>query len=159
MFKIRSITWGIFIIALWAAVLAILALAQLLELSVIVQTFNSNEGPGQIRIWTGFVFNVVFFFGFAGSAYGLFKQYNWGRLLFLGVIVVWSGFNLLALSPLFSVSQNYTAGELAFNILRYGGTLLLPLVYLNLPWIKAMFSSQSPGNLTSEGTTKDDRIN
>ena len=150
---LSSIKWGLLIVALWAVVLALLALGQLLILSVAVQIANQEQGPGQTQIWTSFIFNLLFLFGFGGSAYGLFRRRNWGRLLFLWCVVLWAGFNLLALSPLFAASQSYATGELIVNVVRYLAALLLPLAYLNLPWVKAIFyQNQSIENSTTEDT-------
>jgi hypothetical protein len=78
--------------------------------------------------------------GFGASAYGLFQRYNWGRRLFLGVVTVWAGFNLIALfAPSLILNEPYTVNSLIFNGLRYIIGFFLPWWYLNLPHIKILF--------------------
>jgi hypothetical protein len=121
--------------------------------------------------------NVIFALGFGGSVYGLLKRYNWGRVLFMWLIVIWSGSNLIALfapnlfyflfspntpSPgsglLFSPNPDYTAKELTLNGFRFVVELCLPLWYLNLPHIKTIFHTPSAENSTIKGTS-DDSLN
>jgi hypothetical protein len=175
--KTRFGTWGIFVLSLWASVLALVNLARILLLSEGVQFFGGDRGATQSQIWMIFILNILFFLGFGSSAYGLSKQYNWGRIVFLWFVVIWSSFNLIALfapnfyyllfSPstvlaipglLFSPNQDYTVGELTFNGLRHAVELILPLWYLNLPHIKIVFHTPSAENFTTEGTT-DDSVN
>lgn len=177
MIKTRFGTWGIFLLSLWASVLALVNLARILLLSESVQLLGSNGGLGQGQIWLIFILNVIFVLGFGGSAYGLMKQYNWGRIIFIWLIVVWSGSNLIALfapnlfyvlfSPnttlpsaglLFSPNPDYTTRDLMLNGLRFAVELFLPLWYLNLPHIKAIFHTPSAEKLTVEGIT-DDNLN
>jgi hypothetical protein len=172
--KTRFGTWGIFLLSLWASVLALVNLARILLLSESVQFLGSNVGPDQGQIWLIFVLNVIFALGFGGSVYGLLKRYNWGRVLFMWLIVIWSGSNLIALfapnllyllffpkavlsTPglLFSPNQDYTVGELTVNGLRHAVELILPLWYLNLPHIKMIFRTQPDENFTAEATTND----
>jgi hypothetical protein len=173
--KTRFGSWGIFLLSLWASVLALVNLARILLLSESAQFLGSNGGPGQGQIWLTFVLNAIFALGFGSSAYGLSKRYNWGRVLFLWLIVIWSGSNLIALfapklfyflffpntpSPisglLFSPNPDYTAKELTLNGLRFVVELFLPLWYLNLPHIKMIFRTQPDENFTAEATTNDD---
>jgi len=132
--------WGIRIFAVWGLVLTILAGANLLILSETVELY-SNQYNNQSRVWFIFALNIIFVLGFAGSTYGLWKKYNWGRLAFLGVIGVWSGFNFLSLfAPgLVSFVATPPLAQLLFNGLRYSAALVIPFLYLNLPHIKTEF--------------------
>ena len=136
--------WGVWICGGWALALAVLALANLLLLTQAVELYQDEYG-NQARVWLIFLLNICFGVAFAGSTYGLWRQENWGRLLFLWTIVIWSGFNLLALlAPglIFSSGQAYTTSELATNGIRFALGLFLPVWYLNLPRVKALFYTE-----------------
>ncbi|MBN1221280.1 MAG: hypothetical protein JXM69_20315 [Anaerolineae bacterium] len=136
---------------LWALALAFLSVANLLLLSAVVQVTGSNDAPSSGQVWVVFFLNIIFLIGFMVSAYGLFRLYNWARILFLGCITVWSVFNLIALFiPSVSPEQDYSIGELTLNGLRYGVGLFLPWWYLNVPHVKAIFYRQPAENETSE---------
>jgi hypothetical protein len=134
--------WGIKLVALWALVLTILSLANLLLLTSIVQ-IGTTEGPTQTQIWIVFLLNVLFLFGFGASTYGLFRRTPWGRILFLWVVSIWAGANLMALFvPLFATGQRDFQGQI-LSIIRYAVALVLPLWYLNLPQVKSAFQPSS----------------
>ncbi len=132
-------TWGIIVLAVWAVVLAVTSIANVLLLSRAATQLEG--GPDQSRIWLVFGFNVFFIISFGLSAYGLWQTHNWGRLLFLAAIGLWSGFGLVAFLWPTSVEadQAYTFGEQALNLLRYGISFVVPIIYLNLAHIKAYF--------------------
>lgn len=133
--------WGIWICAAWALALAVLAVANILLLTKAVE-LASEDSISPLQIWLIFGLNVVFGLAFAGSSYGLVRQHNWGRLVFIWAIVVWSGFNLVAVflpTLIFAAAQPRSAGELTFNSLRFAAGMVLPLWYLNLPRVKALF--------------------
>ena len=133
--------WGVWICAAWALALAVLAVANLLLLTQAAGLYHDDNGD-QTQIWVIFLLNVCFGLAFAASTYGLWRQKNWGRLLFLWSIVVWSGFNFLALfAPeiLFSSSRQYTTSQLTTNGVRFMLGMIVPLLYLNLPRVKALF--------------------
>ena len=133
--------WGIWICAAWALVLALLTIANLLLLSLAVE-FYSNEYGMQSRVWLIFGLNVVFGLAFAASTFGLWRQQNWGRLLFLWAIIIWSSFNFITLfipNLLFSAGRDYTIRELTPNAIRFAAGVFVPLWYLNLPRVKAFF--------------------
>lgn len=135
--------WGIRIVAVWAVILAVLAISYLLLLSVSIELY-SNLYQNQVYVWIIFMLNVGFTVGFSASAYGLWQQQNWGRVLFLWLIVIWTGVNLLSLlvPDLFLTSVQRPALALTLDLIRYAVALFVPLVYLNLPHIKTCFASQ-----------------
>lgn len=140
MLKESARRWGIRILAIWAGILAFLALANLLILTRVVET-GGYEPESRGLIWLIFGLNVIFGLGFAAGAYGLWRKRNWGRLLFLGVVVAWSAFNIFAL---FSSQPAFSTGERVLNGLRY---LVGPVVswwYLNLAHIKSQFKPGVP---------------
>lgn len=108
--------------------------------------FSSNEYGNQSRIWLIFVLNTLFAAGFGGSSYGLFRRQNWGRILFLWTIAVWSGANLIAI-VLFNPSSASNSGTIVsgdiFNSIRFALSALISFWYLNLDRVKALFSTTS----------------
>lgn len=135
-FIYRRGTWGIFVLILLALVLAILAFVQMLNLSAIVSVAN-EEDISQNQIWTVFILNAFFGLGFIASIYGLWIRSHWGRFLFIGMIVIWSGLNIIGLFT--SSEQTYSWVDLSLNLIRYLIGLVLPPWYLNLSHIKALF--------------------
>ncbi len=136
-FQWRPKHWGVFIFALWSAILAITILGRLILFSVSTDTFAARW-----QVWAFFGFSVVFIIGFGISAYGLWQTLQWGRLLFLGTIAIWSATNLLSLfAPglIFLPGREYTNQEFWTLTIRHIFSLLLPLAYLNLFQIKALF--------------------
>ncbi len=130
--------WGIRIFALWALVLAFLALSNLLLLTEAV-AFLDN------RIWIIFILQSAFGAGFGASVYGLWQQQNWGRVLFLWTIVIWFGLNTIALvAPdlIFFSTRQQNATALILNGARYAIALFIPLWYFNRPSIKAIFNNK-----------------
>lgn len=121
---------------LWAIVLAALSLANLVLLSGSADSFS---GPGVV--WLIFILSVGFSLGFLVGAVGLWQQRHWGRLVFLWTVAIWASVNLVALfvPGLFQSAPSYTAGGLFLAGLRYLVSLLLPVWYLNLAHIKALF--------------------
>ena len=159
--KRRWGNWGILIFMLWALILAMLAIANLLLLSQAVELY-SDEAGNQSRVWLIFGLNVCFGLGFGLSAYGLWERRNWGRVLFLWCLVIWSGFNLAALflpRLLFASVRDYSAGGLAANSIRFAVGLLVSLWYLNLPRIKTLFDPSSSANFATGEVTTDDNPN
>lgn len=135
--------WGIRLFALWALLLAVLAAGYLLILSASVELY-SDEYSNQAQVWLIFALNIGFTVGFTAAAYGLWLQLKWGRILFLWLIVFWNGVNLLSLlAPALLMRAALPPPlALALDLARYGLALLIPLVYLNLPHIKACFIGQ-----------------
>lgn len=138
-------SWGIFIFALWALVLAVLALAQMLWLTKVVE-LSSNEYGNQGRVWLIFVLNALFAAGFGGSSYGLFRRQNWGRVLFLWAIGIWSGANLIAIvffDPSSSSNSGTVVGSDIFSGIRFALSALISFWYLNLDRVKALLATPS----------------
>ncbi len=125
--------WGIFILSLWSFVLAVIAFAKMALLTQAVAYTNNIT-----QLWIIFILNALLGLGFSFSTYGLWTRQNWGRLLFLGVMTLWSGANLLVLFDPTGLAQS-TTFEIVTNGLRFTAGLILPLWYLNLPRIKMLF--------------------
>ncbi len=137
--------WGVRLLSVWAFVLAALSLANLLLLTQTVE-FISDQYGNQGRVWLIFGFGIIFAVAFGASGYGLWQQKNWGRLLFLWIIVIWFGFNLLALLAPGLIYSNTTPRNttaVITNGLRLSLALVIPLWYLNRPQIKAVFLQNS----------------
>ena len=136
---------------MWALVLAIVAFARLLLLSKAVELY-SNEFGNQTQIWIVFLINVGLGLGFAASAFGLWRLENWGRLLFLWIIGIWSAFNLMAvfiINPLISETQ-YSLPEILVNGFRVAIGLAISLWYFKLPHIKTLFETKPPEKFVTE---------
>ena len=133
--------WGVWLIAAWAVVLAILVFVEMLNLTQAVRLNNVADGS-QVQIWLIFILSIFFGLAFASSTYGLWRYQNWGRLLFIWTNLVWSGFNIMALfvpDVIFALGSRHSVVELTTNSLRFAISLFLPLLYLNLPRVKALF--------------------
>ena len=133
-------SWGIFILGLWALVLAVVALARLLLLSAVIES-GGQENTDQGQIWIVFILNALFAIAFAACVYGLWTRRNWGRLLFMISVTIWSIFYIVALflptgAP---VTESYSVMTLIINLIPYIIGVALSIWYLNLPHIKAMF--------------------
>jgi membrane protease YdiL (CAAX protease family) len=135
---------GVWICAAWAFTLAVLAFVNLLYLVNAVELYSDQDG-NQAQVWIVFVVNVGFGLAFAISIYGLWRRQNWGRLLFLWTIVIWSGFNFMALfAPgiIFASDVQRTVSELTLNGVRFAAGVAIPLLFLNLPRVKALFYNE-----------------
>lgn len=139
-------SWGIFILGLWALVLALVALARLVLLSAVVGSGNQDVSQGQV--WFVFVLNALLALAFAACVYGLWTRRHWGRILFMGCIAVWAIFYVVALfaSGIPLANNDYTPGSLAFNLVPYLGGVIVTVWYLNLPHIKALFDRKESVN-------------
>ena len=138
-FRFRAGGWGIYLFAIFSLILALIAVVRLLILIQTVELY-SDEFGNQTLVWIIFVLNSLFGLGFAASAYGLWKRYNWGRILFMWLIVSWSGLNLFAIySPYFSPRQDLSFDGAMISSLRFGFGIILSLVYFNLPRVKELF--------------------
>lgn len=140
-------SWGILILGLWALVLAMVALARLVLLSAVVESGNQNN-VSQGQIWAVFILNALMVAAFVACAYGLWTRRHWGRVLFMGCIVVWTVFYIVALvtSNTSLANNDYTPGSLAFNLIPYLGGVIVTVWYLNLSHIKALFDRKESVN-------------
>jgi hypothetical protein len=103
----------------------------------------SDQFDSELRVplWIILIFNVILAVGFFASSYGLSMRQNWGRVLFLWLIVLWSVANLMAL--LYSILRANKIVSFHFvDSLRYLIALIMPLWYLNLPHIKTIFKTE-----------------
>ena len=144
-------SWGVIIFILWAIVLAFVAFARMLLLTKAVELY-SNQFGNQAQVWMVFIINGILGIGFAAGAFGLWRTENWGRVLFLWIIGLWSAFNLAALfviNPLI-YGRQYSPADLMVNGLRVAIGLIISLWYFNLPQIKILFLTKSSESLTTE---------
>ena len=140
-------SWGILLLGLWALVLVLVALSRLLLLSAVVGS-EGDLNLSQGQIWTVFILNGLFGLAFAASAYGLWTRRHWGRLLFMGSIIVWAVFYVVALfiPGESSADSDYGPGSLILNLIPYVVGLTISVWYLNLPHIKALFDAKESAN-------------
>ena len=149
-----SPVWGIKIIAVWSLVLSVLAVAHLLILTIAVEFY---QGDNQLQIWVIFALNLLFCIGFAAAGYGMWLRRAWGRIAFLWLIAVWSAFNFMGLfAPGLALNSAQPFWQIALNGLKFGAALAIPLIYLNLPHIKAQFEPATTQNFTPEDISHND---
>jgi hypothetical protein len=145
-------SWGIFVFSLWALILTIVAVARIILLTGVVE-FVNNEYSNQLQIWIIFILNVIFGVGFGASSYGLFRRQSWGRILFLWTILIWTGFNLLAVFLFRSILPSNNGAfvdSLPVNIVRFALGGVISVWYFNIPRVKARFSTGSSEEFTTE---------
>ncbi len=136
---------GIRVLAMWSLMLAILAFLNLLLLSESVELY-SNQFNNQAQLWIIFIISLIFCFTFLLSAYALWQYHNWGRILFLLAIAIWFGFNLVTMTMsnfVSSETNSYDLSELFVDSLQSVVAIMLPLWYLNIPHIKAIFHKKN----------------
>jgi hypothetical protein len=126
-------TWGIFLIVLCSFVLTADALAYLLLLSTVAKV---STGQNYLLFVTAST--ILFGLGFAASTVGLWRRDNWGRLLFMGLIIIWAVARVGALFIYDSSVENIMVA--AFYLVG-GGAIV---VYLRLPRIQAYFLPGEP---------------
>ncbi|MDM8521499.1 hypothetical protein QUF64_15745 [Anaerolineales bacterium HSG6] len=131
-------SWGVFVLALWSAILSLLAASHLLLFSSSTAYLTQQNVN---LMWTILGANIVLCLGFALGSYGLSTRKNWGRLLFLGLITIWSAINLIIL---LDSLLNEPAIDHVLNSLRFIVAIIVPLWYLNLPHIKLLFKTKEP---------------
>lgn len=136
----RRGSWGIFLLILWALILAFVAFARMLLLSAVVGV-TEEENISQNQVWLVFSLNAIVGLGFAASVYGLWIRRHWGRLLFIITIAIWAIFYLIAIFlPLSSpTGQSYTTTEWIVNLIPYLLGSTGAIWYLNLAHIKMLF--------------------
>ncbi|MDX1522311.1 MAG: hypothetical protein R3264_11835 [Anaerolineae bacterium] len=130
-------TWGIVVLALWAVVLVLVIITSLLQVTVSAELYRSPA-----LVWLVYVIFSAFALAFGFSAFGLWQRYNWGRVLFLGAIGVWSVLNLIFLfrpDLLVETAPPHSTRNIIFSVARHLVGFILPLWYLNLAHIKSMF--------------------
>lgn len=137
-------SWGILILSFLALVLAMWSFANLLLLSAVVGS-QSDLNLSQGRIWTVFILNALLGIAFAISAYGLWGRHNWGRLLFIACMLVWSVFHVAALFTPDALPADYTFGTLIINVIPLMGAIAA-IFYLNLAHIKILFAGKELTN-------------
>lgn len=148
--------WGVWLIAAWALVLAILVFVEMLNLTQAIR-LNAIGSDNQTQIWIFFILSTSFSLAFLSSTYGLWRTHNWGRLLFIWTNVVWSCFNITALfipTLIFASANSHTALELTTSTIRFTVSLIIPLVFLNLPRVKALFYNNSGSYAVASLKTK-----
>ncbi len=113
-------------------------MARLLLLSKAVE-LAGDEFNNQPQIWLVFTLNILFGLVFGASAYGLWGRQSWGRILFLWVLVFWSGFDLISLF----IGNDNTIPAIIVGVLRVAIGLVISLWYFNLPHVIALFYDET----------------
>lgn len=100
-----------------------------------------------------FILNIIFGVGFGASSYGLFRRQSWGRILFLWIILIWTGFNLLAIflfRPVLPSNSGLFIDNLFVSAVRFALGGVISVWYFNIPRVKARFSGGSSEEYTAE---------
>lgn len=144
-------SWGILIFTVWSLVLTLLAAAKVLLLSKAVDLETNMYGT-QTAAWFILVSNVMLGIGFAASTYGLWRRRDWGRLLFMGMILIWFGANLAMMFMPGAAVRPSDQGidPRLINGLRFAVGLILSLIYLNLPRVKALFNGHTTEDINHD---------
>jgi len=129
--------YGIYIIALWSFVLGALNLLRLFYTSGIgFEQFEVQAPVAQVHIyqWVSLIFGVLFL----AAAFGLARIKNWGRLLFFVAAILYFVISIYGvwvtdISDLSAQAKLLLTG-------RYALSIVLPLIYLNLPFVKKIFT-------------------
>ena len=144
--------WSLYFFIAWAVLLAFNTGVSLWDITGPLAQFGT---PGTVFGWLSLALAFVAPFGFGASVYGLWELRPWGRYLFLILSTLYFGFNLVGVwlpggvpPDLQDPAQIRNARLLASA--RYGLALVIPLIYFNLRWIKALFRT----NLQIEQVSK-----
>jgi hypothetical protein len=135
--------WSLYVFIAWAL---IMAFNTGLRLWVITGPLAQLGSPDTVIGWLGLGLAFIAPFGFGLSAYGLWELRPWGRTLFLVMAILFFGFNAIGVwlpggMPL--DIHDHSPAEIRNSQLlataRYGLSLIIPLGYLNLRWVKHLF--------------------
>jgi len=144
-------SWGVLVLTVWALLLGLTTLINLL----LTTQAMPDEAISQNQLNGLMLLNGFFSVGFLLSSVSLTQRKNWGRLLFIGFITIWSGANVIALFFMPTI----TFSNLIVNSLRFiiGGGL--SIWYLNLPHIKLIFRNDPHlESKSSDLTTKSEDL-
>lgn len=127
---------GIYIVAIWSAVLGLLNLIRLL----LTFSIDSPELLKDMSLPQFYLYQwacLIFGLGFLGATVGLWRRRNWARVLFLGIALV---FFVTAMAGLFvSAPADPSVASRLIRGGRYLLSIILPFIYLNLPFVKDKF--------------------
>lgn len=130
--------YGIYIIVLWSIVLGLQNFIRL------VYTLRVGANSLNADFLARFYFYQWFSFGlgiaFLVAAFGLWQRRNWGRQIFLAMVIL---FFATALYGLFSASDNNFDALVKWELAaQYLFSIALPWIYLNLKFVKEKFQTQ-----------------
>ncbi len=138
--------YGIYIIAVWSAVLGLLNLIRVVY--TLSDTVITDAGGVWLNLFVYRGAHLLFGILFLVAAAGLWLHRNWGRRLFLVCIVFFFG---VSLNGLFTPSaQTLPARQKWWLGGRYLLSIVLAVAYLNLPAVARRFQP------VAEETTTDD---
>lgn len=134
--------WSLYVFIAWAFVLAFNTGLILWDFTrpLVNQYGFPATSIGRLALAIAFIAP----FGFGASVFGLWHLRPWGRYLFLGMTILFFGFNLLSVwlpgDPISEVPPPKRWVDSA----RFGLALVIPLIYFNLNWIKPLFQKNRP---------------
>ncbi len=133
-----SAPYGTYIIAIWSAVLGLQNLARLIY-TLATDGTGSRASQAQLFTyqWISVVFSIIFF----AAAVGMWQRKNWGRRLFLFAT---PPFFALAIFGVFSTTTaDLPAASQWGLVTRYTISIVIPWIYLNLPFIAQAFLTET----------------
>ncbi len=137
--------WSLYFFVAWAILLAFNAGVALWDITGPLAQFGTPDTPYG---WLSLALAFVAPFGFGASVYGLWELRPWGRYLFLTLSTLFFSLNLIGVwlpggvpSNLQDPTQIRNAQLLAS--VRYGLSLVIPLIYFNLNHIRILFQKST----------------
>ena len=128
--------FGVYIIALWSLVLGALNLIRLFYTSGLGFSQFDVQITGPLLYvyqWVSLIFGLLFL----AAAFGLLRIKNWGRLLFFAAATLYF---IISIFGVWATDLgNLPAPQKMLLTTRYAFSIILPLIYLNLPFVKAIF--------------------
>ena len=128
--------FGVYIIALWSLVLGALNLIRLFYTSGLGFSQFDVQITGPLLYvyqWVSLIFGLLFL----AAAFGLLRIKNWGRLLFFAAATLYF---IISIFGVWATDLgNLPAPQKTLLTTRYAFSIILPLIYLNLPFVKAIF--------------------
>lgn len=151
----RRRPWSLYVFIAWALILAFNTGIVLWDLTGPLAQYGT---PNTVIGWLSLVTAFLAPFAFGASVYGLWELRPWGRYLFLAISTLFFGLNLISLWLPGGVPPNLQDPTEVRNaqllaLARNGLALVIPLIYFNLSWVKALFE-ESANEQTNKSTNQ-----
>ena len=141
----RRRPWSLYVFIAWALILAFNTGVVLWDLTGPLAQYGT---PNTVIGWLSLVTAFLAPFAFGASVYGLWGLRPWGRYLFLAISTLFFGLNLISIWLPGGVPPNLqdpaqVRNALLLALARNGLALIIPLIYFNLSWVKALFQKSA----------------
>jgi hypothetical protein len=133
--------WSLYVFIVWAIILTFNAGLALWHITGPLAQFGT---PTTLLGWLSLALAFVAPFGFGASVYGLWELRPWGRYLFLTMSTLFFAFDLIGVwlpadVPLNLQDPAQIRNERLLGSVRYGLSLVIPLIYFNLDRNRSLF--------------------